>query len=63
MAEDWSYRYGKPRAEVHYEKYGAGEAPARRGGSTQSVNWILVATGVGAVISGIAMIWVGARGS
>lgn len=27
------------------------------------VNWVLVATGIGAVISGLAMIYVGTRGS
>ena len=34
-----------------------------RGAGLQNVNWVLVATGGGAVITGVAMIWVGLQGS
>ena len=33
-----------------------------RGSGLQNVNWVLVATGIGAIASGIAMVWVGLRG-
>jgi len=33
-----------------------------RGTGLQNVNWVLVATGIGAIASGIAMVWVGLRG-
>ena len=47
---DWSYRYNKPRSQVHYERYGNTNVPPRRGmgganlGVTDSSGfWILAA--------------------
>jgi len=49
---DWSYRYNKPRSEVHLERYGNTNVPLRRGlgGSNLAVTdssgfWILAAIG------------------
>lgn len=57
--------YGVSREEAESmiaEKGVAALVPVPRGAKVQtSVNWTLVATGVGAIISGIAMIWVGTR--
>ena len=36
--------------------------PPRGSGLQNNVNWILVATGVGAIITGAAMVWVGLQG-
>jgi len=45
---DWSYRYGKPRSQVHYERYGTTSVPARRGkggsslGNPNSINLFIL---------------------
>ena len=70
---NYSYRYGQPREEVHYARYGSTDVPARRGmggaplnpGNPEklqnSVNWVAVIAGIGAILSGLAMIWEATR--
>ena len=64
MVNDWSYRYDKPRSEVHYERYGTTEVPARRGmggnpgfNLNSSVNWVIV----GALAVGLGLVYFSSR--
>ena len=67
----YSYRFGKPREQVHYERYGSRDVPVRRGlggnpgnpvGNPKlSVNWVAVISGLAAILSGIVMIYEGTR--
>lgn len=50
---DWSYKYGKPRSEVHEARYGTTATPPRRGRggalaiSNSGLAVALIAAGVG----------------
>ena len=71
-------RYGIPRSDVErvMQHYGVRYEEAEKGilegryplpargarVQTSSTNWMLVATGIGAVLSGIVTIWLGLRG-
>lgn len=64
MADDWSYKYGKPRSQVHYERYGSRSVPARKGKAgnpSNPVNWVVIISGVAAILSGLVMIYEGVR--
>lgn len=55
---DWSWKYGKPRSEVHFERYGNTDVPARRGmggakqmGTGSTGFWILVAVVIAGIVT------------
>jgi len=57
---DWSYRYGKPRAEVHEARYGSAEAPLRRGLGglalpPNGASTALIAIGAGLALIGLSL--------
>jgi len=57
---DWSYRYRKPRAEVHEARYGTTEVPQRRGAgglttSTSGAATALIALGAGLALIGLSL--------
>ena len=53
---DWSYRYDKPRSQVHYEKYGSSVTPVRRGmggsglGLSNSIGLLVLAAVAGTIV-------------
>lgn len=61
---DWSYKYGKPRSEVHYSRYGSKSVPAKKGKAGNPgtpINWLVIISGVAAILSGIVMIYEGTK--
>lgn len=68
MVNDWSYRYTRPRSEVHYERYGTTAVPPRRGlggrylgnprfNLNSSVNWVIF----GAIAVGLGLVYLSSR--
>ena len=59
VVSDWSYRYGKPRSEVHEARYGTTETPPRRGmAGAMAVNGAslgLVSIGSGLLVIGLLL--------
>ena len=60
---DYSYRYGRPRAEVHELRYGTTEVPARRGAGgaramsvSSNAAVALLALGVGIALLGATLL-------
>ena len=60
---DWSYRYGRPRSEVHEARYGTTEVPLRRGAGGAKAMSIssnsaiaFIALGVGVVVLGAVLL-------